>query len=178
MHAARAASGVVMPNYEGQATRTLHTTAPLHMSVREVLSGWARGAEQCDAQFLINTGKHAYIKTEVFIVRPWSSVHPRTLMTSVFLDTLVGGEASCAGCVSCQVVCHVLLHGLLTPMLCLCAVLHSAWAAAGEVGDVSITLSRVRRSWSRHCSCRSLASLNPGPRSSCLDRACSASSLS
>ena len=140
MHAARATSGVVMPNYEGQATRTLHTTAPLHMSVREVLSGWARGAEGCDAQFVINTGNIQTSKLKFFIVRPWSSVHPRTLITSVFLVTLVGGETPCAESVSCQVVCHVLLHGLLTPMLCLCAILHSACAASGEVGDVSITL--------------------------------------
>ena len=51
-------------------------------------------------------------KLNFFIVRPWSSVHPRTLISSVFLVTLVDGEASCAGCVSCQVACHVLLHGV------------------------------------------------------------------
>ena len=32
----------------------------------QVLSGWVRGAEQYDAQFVSNTGKRAYIKTEVF----------------------------------------------------------------------------------------------------------------
>ena len=34
MHAARATSGAVMRNYEGRATRNLHTTAPLQMRVR------------------------------------------------------------------------------------------------------------------------------------------------
>ena len=34
LHAARATSGAVMRNYEGPATRNLHTTAPLQMRVR------------------------------------------------------------------------------------------------------------------------------------------------
>ena len=140
MHAARATSGVVMPNYEGPAPRTLHTTAPLHMSVREILSGWARGAEGCDAQFVINTGKRAYIKTEVFYCPAMVFSSSQDINYFSFSGhTRRRGSALCGVRVMSSRVSRASTWSAYTHALPLCH-LAICMCRFGKVGDVSTIL--------------------------------------